>query len=326
MIVKLFRNLADFRWLIALLLLSLMFVPFRFQTEPLDLNTSLLQKFSILKDTTNQTGLLTHITLYLIIILLASWFHKILIFHRFIPARNFLGLFYSILLLAIWQPLFPGFIHSISAAFFFLAIYNMLSSENSQMPILRVFDAAFLISIAGILNLYLLPFMILPFVALTLFRQSTWNLWAAALTGLLLPHLFLAVIMLAVDDNIVYFSVFSTFFSSLKLSLNNFTEYPLHWICFSPVIFLTVFRMLSSLGDKKIIVRKKIVLFMWTTFLSVIMLFIHNVPITLFLILIFFPLGFYIASSLRFLAVKKLFILLTDLSLPALIIYNLFFR
>jgi hypothetical protein len=226
----------------------------------------------------------------------------------------------------LWQPLFPGFINVISAALFFTAVYKMLSSEDAQMPILKVFDAAFFLSIAGIINLYLLPFMLLPFVALVLFRQSAWNLWAAAFTGLLLPHLFLAVIMLAVFDNIYYFSMYSTFFSSLDFNLNNFTEYPLHWICFSPVIFLSVFKMLTSLGDKKIIVRKKISLLIWTTVFSFFLLFIVEAPLTLLLLLILFPSGFYIASSLRFLAEKKLFILLTDISLPAVVIFNLFFR
>lgn len=175
------------------------------------------------------------------------------------------------------------------------------------------------------LNVFFIPFLILPFVALLLFRLFDWRLIASAITGIILPHFFLMSMYFLFHDKTFYPELFTQIFSGFKIGLNNFIAYPVHWISFAPVLLLTALKTFSSLGERKIIVRKKSVFLIWITVFSILLLFFENGSPQILILMIAFPLGYFIATSLLFLHEKRIFIFLTDIAIPAIIVYHVFF-
>jgi hypothetical protein len=320
MIVQLFRNLADYKWFIAIVLLFGLFLPFDISVLLTGSESSLIlnEGLKTLLRTNNSTfsGLLA----VAMIIIVAVIYHFTLIRHKLLTGRNFLGLLYSVIFIAAFRPLFPSFNDILSASFILLAVLPVFASEDSNQPLLRIFDTAFLISIACIFDLNMLHFVIIPFVALVLFRQISWKLWVSGLTGLLLPQVFIlsGYYLFNVQEN--YTETFISFFNHYQLSLSAFTIFAIPFAVIAPFMVLALLRTINSLVEKKIVVRKKIVLLMWIFVISVLLLLTKNAPVPAFMFIILMNLGFFMASSLRFLYEKRLFVLLTDLAVPAVIL------
>jgi len=325
MIVQLFKNLADFKWIAAFLIMIAMFLPFDFNVSSAFESFSLLQKFQFFDFLNVNQSILLSILSASLIVLFLSLFHYMLMIHKLISSRNFLGVLYSLLFIVLWLPDITDVYGIISVGLFYLSIYYIFTAEDSSMPLLRIFDASFLISLSCMLNVFFIPFLILPFVALLLFRLFDWRLIASAITGIILPHFFLMSMYFLFHDKTFYPELFTQIFSGFKIGLNNFIAYPVHWISFAPVLLLTALKTFSSLGERKIIVRKKSVFLIWITVFSILLLFFENGSPQILILMIAFPLGYFIATSLLFLHEKRIFIFLTDIAIPAIIVYHVFF-
>lgn len=324
MVIKLFKNLADYRWLFAFGLMVMMFVPFNFPIHSTFPAVSLLKNFEIPGDPSFFQTKPGSMALVLLFIIFASFFHQMLISNKLLTARNFTGLFYTVAIMALWYPVWPSLYDMLTAGFLFLGIFNMFASEDSKQPLLRAFDASFLISISCILNIYLLPFMLLPFFALFFFRQFTWRLWASSFTGLILPHLFLMSAYFLVFGKTCYALMVEEIFGNAVISADKFTGFPIYWAICTPIIGIAVFRTMSTLGDKKIIVRKKTVLMTWIILFSMILLLFKDVSISLLLMIVSFPSGFFMASSMRRLQEKRLMIFITDVAFLSIVFFHIF--
>jgi len=141
---------------------------------------------------------------------------------------------------------------------------------------------------------------------------------------MVIPHMFLISGLFVFSGNEDYFKKFAAFFSSLQFSAVHFTSYPYHWFILGPVMIITLFRTMTFLGEKKIIVRKKMILLVWFLVISMLLLFFRDAPFGNILLLISMIFGFFMTVSMRFLQEKRFFILLTDLSVPALILSRFF--
>ncbi len=324
MIVSLFRNLVDFKWLLAAFILFALFLPMNSA-----INNGVSESALLLNDTTNAIFLFRNTFIAglisaVFIILLAVIFNFTLISHKIVPGRNFLGLMYAIILMSLWLRVLPGIAELIPVLLIILAVMPVFSSEGSAQPQLRIFDASFIISIACLFSLTFLPFILVPFVALVLFRQVSWKLWVSALTGICIPQVFLITGLFVFSDNMFYFQKFSDFFNSMNFTVINFTSFPFHWYVFGPVLVFSLFRTINMLGEKKIIVRKKMILLIWLLLISVLLLFFSQVHFKSLILFISILSGFFISGSLQFLYEKRLFALLTDLSVPAIVFSHFF--
>ena len=69
----------------------------------------------------------------------------------------------------------------------------------------------------------------------------------------------------------------SEFAHSVDLGVNVFINNPILWICLAPFIIMTVFKILASIKEKKIVIRKKTLILIWWVVLSFGLLFINNI-------------------------------------------------
>ncbi len=324
MLTKLFKNLADYRWLIAFGVMLLFFLPFDFTFYSTFPAGSLLKYYHIADDFFLFQNKAIFLLLTLAIIIFASLFHQMLIANKLLPTRHYLSLFYTVLIIALWYPVIPTFYDLLTAGFLFLGINSIFASENSGQPLIRVFDATFLISISCVLNIYLFPFLLLPFLALFFFRQFSWQFWASALTGIIVPHFFLMSANFFFFEKIFYADFFYNVIDHFQISLDKYTKFPFAWAITSPLFLISTFRIISSLGEKKIIVRKKTVLLLWVIFFALLLFLISDIPVSLLILIIAMPFGYFISFTLRRVQEKRLLIILTDLSVPAILLIHLF--
>ncbi len=325
MLIKLFRDISDIRWLSSLLVVILLFVPFRFVTEQHHYSNSFLQYFDFFAQMDYKSSLAFIITSVLIVVFLLFVFNHSLIINKLIPLKNYSGVLFSVVFLVVWKPVFASFSDIFTTSLLLVSVYNLFRAENSEKDVLRYYDSAFIISVAIIFNIYLFPFIILPVIAQLLFRQINPKIIVSTLTGFLLPHIFLTAFYFAIHNTFPYGKMLSDFFSSIQISFDVFLDYPVHWICFTPILILVLFRALNRLPDKKISIRKKTLLLFWVLVLSVILLALKNVPLDLMLLIIAFPLGFFIADSFYDLFSKRVFRILADIGFVVLVFYNMFF-
>jgi hypothetical protein len=322
MAARVFKNLYDTRWFAAIALLVVLFVPFDTVVVPHHLQSTLLQHVGVQHWFDYNPGVIGRIGLVLMTLLLCASFHILLSVNKIIPSKNFVGLLYTAILVAVWLPIFASFSDIFTGGFIVLGMYNLFHVEHAQNPILSIFNAAFCISLAVVLNLHALPFILLPFIALLLFRQALWNLWAAALAGLIIPQVLVSSVEFLLYDNISWLSMVFGFFADVELGVRHFVDFPIHWISMSPFLIIGLWGFLNRLGDKKIVIRKKSMLVFWMFSLAVILLFVNNAPLDILILFIALPSGFFIASSMKFLSERKLFIFLTDIGIITLIIFN----
>jgi len=324
-IVRLFKNLSDTRWFAAILLLFVLFIPFNYIFSLHEYSHTLLTNLHISSWFIYQQTPINTISIIVLTIAAAIFFHHVLINNKLTSAKNFTGLLFTVILIVVWHPILVSYLHFFTLALVLFGLFRLLFFDESPNPLLQIFDSAFLISLAVILNIFLIPLILLPFVALIHFRDFNLRTWVAAITGIILPILFLNTADYLLNDQITFFTLISDSLALISTSFIHLKAYPYHWIGAGLVVVPAIIKTLSKTREKKIAIRKQTTLLIWFFILSFSISLFENAPIDIIIYLIAFPAGFFISSSLYFLHEKKLFAILIDLGCIALIVFHSFF-
>ena len=189
--------------------------------------------------------------------------NRIMVGQKVISINSFLpALFYFLLISNS-----PEVIHLspalLSIVFLLLALKKILSSYLDKTAYSKVFDSAFLISLAGIIHPPFIVFIPIVWIGMSIFSQVEWRHWILSIIGLICPWF-------------IIYSV-ANFFSIDQLNLSSFFHFlleenqatSLNW---GDIMNLSVFGLLSvvsiielvvSLRQKNIKARKSYILMLW---------------------------------------------------------------
>ncbi len=324
MTVKLFKNLYNERWIPAIIIMFLMLFCLHCKEIPEQFSNFLLKdhiSFNLLLS----SRLLLNVSIVFIVVYIV-FFYAILNSNKLLQYKNYTGLLYTTMLISVWRPGILSYSDIISLMLLLYFIHNLFKSEKDSQPIMRMFDSAFYISTATIIELSLFPYIILLFVCLLVFRQSDWRLWASTFIGLLLPHVFFGPVYYFIFDNVYYLNILSDFFLNLNISYLNYTNNYIFWIGISPFALLAVIRIATTISEKNIIERKKILILFWILFISIFSLFSEKSSVNTSVLLVVSVIGFMLENSVKFLKEKKFFVILTDVGILTIIAFNFFWK
>lgn len=174
-------------------------------------------------------------------------------------------------------------------------LYYLLRGFDKYDQTKELFSGSLLISLAILFHLPALPFALLPFITLMVYRVFDWRQWMAALAGLLTPVLYLSVLSWFFYGTLPFQSYASIILSPSIPVVENW-GWPL--VIFWSFTALLLLRMLGSIlyhsGERVISFRKRQLVLLWFLLLSQAGLFFSGSSLLYHSILIFVPFSFYL--------------------------------
>lgn len=323
MILRLFRNIDDYRWFAAVFVLLVLFIPFNYVIELPGIEHHLLNYLIGDNLFIVGSGVFLKLLTIMIIVITAAFFQGMLVDFKIIPSRNYTGLFFGVLFFVIWHPTLPLLTDILSAGLLLLSLFNIFTSEESERPNMRMFDAYFLLSLATIVNFAVVIYLFIPVIAMLILRHYTIRIWVAAFVGLLLPYLFLFMYDYVSNDSQIFPVLLSDITNGFNLTLSQINDNKvLNGVFLSLTIFSMLFA-LSKLKEKKIHIRKKTIILMWIVLFSMVLLFVNIGSVGFSICLISFILGFLFSFAFSKLLEKRLVSVLTDVGVIVIVVWQI---
>ena len=196
--------------------------------------------------------------------------NKMMVKEKIISTNSFFPAFFYFLLISIS----PQIIHInptiISMVFLILALTKILSSYLDKNAYSKVFESAFLISLAGLIHSPFMVFIPIVWIGMSIFSQVEWRYWVLSFIGIICPW----YIMFSMAT---FYSIEHSSFSSSLLFL--FKEGPKYSLNLGDFLSLTIYGFVSfialtelmiRLKQKNIKARKSYILLLWIIPFSVI--------------------------------------------------------
>jgi hypothetical protein len=199
-------------------------------------------------------------------------------------------------LLASYSPALQHF-HSGLPALLLLtgAMHYLLRGFDKYELTKELFSGSLLVSLAILFHLPALPFALLPFITLLVYRVFDWRQWVAALAGLITPLLYLSALSWFFYGTLPLHT-FANIIISPSLPVVGNLGWPL--VLFWSFTAILLLRMLGSIlyhsGERVISFRKRQLVLLWFLLLSQAGLFFSGPAHLYHSILIFVPFSFYL--------------------------------
>lgn len=322
MLVKLFKELIDYKWYLAFVVLFLLFLPLDFNNSSTIINHGLLVFIGDSISFSSTTVKLINVLSVLGIILMSVFFRITLSSFKIINKGYHIGLLMGIMYFAFWQKELPSFLELLSVIFLFVSVFQILKIEHSKQADLLIFNSCLLISSAVALDFRFLVFFPLAFIGLFLYRLFSFRVLVLGIIGLLLPHLFLFTINFVFLDKLDYFLRFYLLFIDLDLSFLNLKQLGIRGIISVSMLTLLFLSAIFKISDKKIFVRRMTTLLVWVFILFVFLFFIEQDSISYIAFVFSMFFGFFASFSMVKVFKKKLFIYTLNILYVILIVLN----
>ncbi len=218
--------------------------------------------------------------------------HEILQRNTFIAAAVYLVLMSHSLQL---QHLYPALI----SHFFILTAIDALLQIDLKGDYLRLsYKTGLYIGIATLFYLPSASLLILIWITLLIYHIPNWRPWVIPILGLLSPYLFLFTFYFWMDNAYEFLIHYQDYFSQIKMMVSSNDGYEqIIMTILAFFISISFFRVLGQLSNKKIAIRKKILIILYFFFIGFIILFLNNdliihastiyIPITIFISIYF---------------------------------------
>ena len=196
--------------------------------------------------------------------------NKMMVKEKIISTNSFFPALFYFLLISIS----PEIIHInptiLSMVLLILALTKILSSYLDKNAYSKVFESAFLISLAGLIHSPFVVFIPIVWIGISIFSQVEWRHWVLSIIGIICPW----YIMFSIA---AFYSIeHSSFISSLLFLFEEGPKYSpnlIDFICltiFGLICFIALAELMIRLKQKNIKARKSYILLLWIIPLSVI--------------------------------------------------------
>ena len=152
-----------------------------------------------------------------------------------------------------------------------IAFHNLLGIYSEEDAFNKVFNAGFFIGLASAFYFPAIFFFIFIWITFVVFRLQNWREWIIAFLGLITPYMFIFAWFFLIDEFMFLLFSYQEYFTSI--SFFNF-QGDSNWgtyLIFAIIIIMMVvaiFRVIASLSEKTILIRKKIWAIMWFTLIA----------------------------------------------------------
>ena len=196
--------------------------------------------------------------------------NKMMVKEKIISTNSFFPALFYFLLISIS----PEIIHInptiLSMVLLILALTKILSSYLDKNAYSKVFESAFLISLAGLIHSPFVVFIPIVWIGISIFSQVEWRHWVLSIIGIICPW----YIMFSIA---AFYSIeHSSFISSLLFLFEEGPKYSpnlIDFICltiFGLICFIALAELMIRLKQKNIKARKSYILLLWIIPFSVI--------------------------------------------------------
>ena len=202
--------------------------------------------------------------------------NKMMVKEKIISTNSFFPALFYFLLISIS----PEIIHInptiLSMVLLILALTKILSSYLDKNAYSKVFESAFLISLAGLIHSPFVVFIPIVWIGISIFSQVEWRHWVLSIIGIICPW----YIMFSIA---AFYSIeHSSFISSLLFLFEEGPEYSpnfMDFMCltiFGLICFIALTELMIRLKQKNIKARKSYILLLWIIPFSVIYFLVSN--------------------------------------------------
>ena len=222
------------------------------------------------------TPLLQRILLGILIFWQCMLMNRMMVKEKIISTNSFYPALFYFLLISIS----PEIIHInptiLSMLLLILALTKILSSYLDKNAYSKVFESAFLISLAGLIHTPFIIFIPIVWIGMSIFSQVEWRHWILSIIAIICPW----YIMFSIAT---FYSIeLSSFGSSLLFLLEEEPKYSLNlgdFLCliiYGFICSIALIELMIRLKQKNIKARKSYILLLWIIPLSVIYFLVSN--------------------------------------------------
>ena len=226
--------------------------------------------------------------------------NRMMVYEKIIPNNSFFAAVFYFLLLSIS----PKIIHInptiLSMLFLILALTKILSTYLDKNAYSKVFESAFLISLAGLIHAPFIVFIPINWIGMSIFSQAEWRHWILSILGIICPW----YIMFSITT---FYSIeYSSFGSSFPFLFEEGPKYSLNlseFLCLTAYGFICLValaELIIRLKHKNIKARKSYILLLWMIPFSVIYFKVSNDFFYSKLIIFAIPLSAAISNYIEF--------------------------
>lgn len=194
-----------------------------------------------------------------------------------LPRNSYITAFIYTILMSSW----PGHLtlHPMlfSAMFVILALRMLLKIYDKEDPYPEVLNAGLFIAIACMFSVSALPVFFILWICLIVFRIMSWREWAISLIGFALPFAFLFTYYYTTDSLMSHLADYRVVFAHIgRLGYETgFTTWNyIYFALLTLIALMSVWRLITTVGEKNINLRKIFLAVFWMFFLSLTCLFI----------------------------------------------------
>jgi len=202
--------------------------------------------------------------------------NKMMVMENIISTNSYFPALFYFLLISIS----PEIIHInptiLSMVLLIHALTKILSSYLDKNAYSKVFESAFLISLAGLIHSPFVVFIPIVWIGISIFSQVEWRHWVLSIIGIICPW----YIMFSIA---AFYSIeHSSFISSLLFLFEERPKYSpnlIDFICltiFGLICFIALVELMIRLKQKNIKARKSYILLLWIIPFSVIYFLVSN--------------------------------------------------
>ena len=217
--------------------------------------------------------------------------NKMMVQEKIISTNSFFPALFYFLLISISPEIIHLNLTILSMALLILALKKILSSYLDKNAYSKVFESAFLISLAGLIHSPFIVFIPIVWIGMSIFSQVEWRHWTLSIIGIICPW----YIKYSITS---FYSTEHSIFGSLLLFL--FEEEPQYSFNISDFLCLIIYgficcialsELIIRLKQKNIKARKSYILLLWIIPFSVIYFIVSNDYFYLKLITLAIPLS-----------------------------------
>jgi len=158
-----------------------------------------------------------------------------------------------------------------------VAFHNLLGIYSEEDAFDKVFNSGFFIGLASAFYFPAIFFFLFIWITFVVFRLQNWREWVIAFLGLVTPYMFIFTWFFLNDELLPLLISYQEYFSSI--SFFNF-QLDTSWgtfLVFAILALMTlvaIFRVMASINEKTILIRKKIWAIMWFTIIALLIFII----------------------------------------------------
>jgi len=226
--------------------------------------------------------------------------NKMMVKEKIISTNSFFPALFYFLLISIS----PKIIHMnptiLSMVLLILTLTKILSSYLDKNAYTKVFESAFLISLAGLIHSPFIVFIPIVWIGMSIFSQVEWRHWVLSIIGIICPW----YIMFSIAT---FYSIeYSSFGLSLLFLFEEGPKYSpnlIDFVCltiFGLICLIALTELMIRLRQKNIKARKSYILLLWIIPFSIIYFKVSNDIFYSKLIIFAIPLSAAISNYIEF--------------------------